>query len=47
MPINEVQSQLQSIEALVNRIENVADPALEGNCERAGAVADGASWRGH
>jgi Fe-S cluster biogenesis protein NfuA/nitrite reductase/ring-hydroxylating ferredoxin subunit len=29
MPIKEVQSQLQSIEALVNRIENVADPALK------------------
>jgi Fe-S cluster biogenesis protein NfuA/nitrite reductase/ring-hydroxylating ferredoxin subunit len=29
MPLKEVQSQLQSIEALVNRIENVADPALK------------------
>jgi Fe-S cluster biogenesis protein NfuA/nitrite reductase/ring-hydroxylating ferredoxin subunit len=29
MPIKEVQSQLQAIEALVNRIENVADPALK------------------
>jgi Fe-S cluster biogenesis protein NfuA/nitrite reductase/ring-hydroxylating ferredoxin subunit len=29
MPIKEVRSQLQSIEALVNQIENVADPALK------------------
>jgi Fe-S cluster biogenesis protein NfuA/nitrite reductase/ring-hydroxylating ferredoxin subunit len=29
MPTEAVQSQLQSIEALVNRIENVADPALK------------------